>query len=136
MLKIDAYSYLEASAVLQLSFCVRWSLRPEWDFDKIAIVHRNMGLPKRWQSRIMGFAMSELENRSTNIEKAIKKLPPQYHEVVYLHCARIVALKGFEEDINSLVTLKGKLFISNSSADLLIDLAKQEAELIRLGLLL
>lgn len=130
--KTEIYGTLEASVIIQLSFCLRWGLRTEWDFDKVAVMKRSMPVDREfWSKRLLGFAMGEVERGADAINKSLLRLPAAYRQLTFLNCARIVALKGFEEDITGLVQLRAKMDIEEGEAELLIDLAKQEAELFR-----
>jgi len=135
--KLEAYAILESYVLIQLVFCIRYSLKPEWDLDKLGLLKSGLQLPSsHWLDRIISGALYDIQRDPSALQKAIAKLPAQHHEGVFLACARIVSLKGFEEDITQLVTLKESLAIEDYRAEMFIELASREAELIRMSLVL
>lgn len=130
--RLEAYAALEAAAIVQLQFCKRHGLHVEWDNSKLLLLYDRFNVPKTWRDRIIGLARNDASKPGA-LEKAIQKLPAQFHETVFHSCACIVALQGFEADITMLVELKERMQIDDVRAEVIIDLAKGEAQMSRLG---
>lgn len=127
---LERSEVIRSLVIIHLSFCMRWSLKPEWDGKKILIVEGL--LPKRDKVKeIWNEACYEVSINQNAMLDAIRHLHPSLHEFTFLSCARIVSRAGFEEDARQLAELKEALGIPDDRADILIDLAKQEAFVLR-----
>jgi len=132
ILQPDTLANLRHSLIVMISFCIRWSLKPEWDIQKIMLLKGSLQFRERSAlDKMWGECLIEVRTNAEAMAHYAQLISSEQHEAIYLMCARIVSLKGFEEDIQRLVQLKRLFFISDPTAEHLIDLAKQEAQLIR-----
>lgn len=131
---LEPADVLSAVCVIQLSFCIRWALRPDWDIQKVMIAKTNLHYRDRTAlDMAWGAALVEAKSNSHAMEDAAARLHHTLYDCTFLSCARIVALKGFEEDAQQLARLKELWNIDDQKADFMIELAKNEAKIIRIG---
>lgn len=125
---------LPAVCLIQLSFCIRWSLKPEYDVQKVLVLKNNIQYQERSKlDKVWGACLVEVRSNANVMAEAAARLHPTLHDATFLSCARIVALKGFEEDCHRLEQLKDLLSIDNYKAEFMIELARSEAQIIRMG---
>lgn len=129
----EAWQITEACYLVQLSFCVRWALKPEWDYQKLALMKSNARIGQsKQEDKLIGHCLYTLQNDRQSAIEAAARIAPDYRNATFMSCARITALKGFEEDALQLAQLKDLLRLSDSDADTIISIAKHEAQLIRM----
>lgn len=131
--RYEAQAALVRYMAVALTFCTRWGLKLEWDASKMALLKHLMHAKDEHSLHYAALIEAMVLSKKSPIGEIVVELPSPYHESVFMLCARITAIKGFEEDARRLADLKSLLKIEDYHAELIIDLAKREALLLHVG---